>query len=110
MTSKMYMRLIVLMALGGLVSAQATGAQSAATAICTILANIAWLLTVIAAAVGIVVIVLQGIKWTGSAEDPGARKQAKQGIIHAVIGLVIVLIAVWVVVLVFGSNKCPGWF
>jgi hypothetical protein len=60
----------------------------------------------IAGGVAIVIIVLQGVKWTGSAEDPGARKQAKQGIIHVVVGLVIVLLAVWIVGMVFSNNEC----
>ncbi|MFH1054978.1 MAG: hypothetical protein V1744_02660 [Candidatus Altiarchaeota archaeon] len=98
---------ITLLTLAGLVAATATTEmQSAATVICTVLANIQWLLFAIAAGIGVVVITLQGIKWAGSAEDPGARKQAKQGIIHAVIGLVIVLLAIWIVVLVFTGEKC----
>jgi hypothetical protein len=99
---------LLLLALIGLVSAttQSTGMKSATTAICDILQNIQWLLYAIAGGVGIVVITLQGIKWAGSAEDPGARKQAKQGIIHAVIGLVIVILAVWIVMMVFTANKC----
>ena len=80
------------------------GVVSAQTAICTILSNIQLLLMAIAGGIGIVVITLQGIKWAGSAEDPGARKQAKQGIIHAVIGLIIVMLAVWIVVIVFSGE------
>jgi hypothetical protein len=98
----------VLVALGGFVAAQSSAASSAKDVVCTILNNLSWLLMAIAAAVGVVVIVLQGIKWAGSAEDPGARKQAKQGIIHAVIGLIIVILAVWIVALVFTKNACKG--
>lgn len=83
-----------------------TGATQATSAICTILYNVTWLLRMITAGVGTVVIVLQGIKWAGSAEDPGARKQAKQGIIHAVVGLIIVLLAVWIVEIVFAGGAC----
>jgi hypothetical protein len=86
-------------------TAASSGISGAITAICKILNNVSLLLYSIAGGVGIVVITLQGIKWAGSAEDPGARKQAKQGIIHAVIGLIIVLLAVYIVMLVFGS-KC----
>ena len=92
-------------AAAGIPQPAGTGVQSARQAICEILQNIGWLLTAIAAAIGIVVIVLQGIKWAGSAEDPGARKQAKQGIIHAVIGLIIVVLAVWIVEMVM-ANEC----
>ena len=99
---------LVLLTLVGLVAASgaATGLDSAKTRICEILYNIRDLLTFIAAGIAAVVIVLQGVKWVGSAEDPGARKQAKQGIIHAVVGLIIVLVAVWIVVMVVASNDC----
>ena len=95
---------LLLLTLVGLVAASG-GLATAKTKICDILYNVRDLLTFIAGGVAAVVIVLQGIKWIGSAEDPGARKQAKQGIIHAVVGLVIVLIAVWIVVMVVG-NQC----
>lgn len=90
--------------LAAAVSAQGATVQTAINAICSILTNIKILLYAIAAGVGIVVITLQGIKWAGSAEDPGARKQAKQGIIHAVVGLIIVLLAVHIVMIVFGQE------
>jgi heme/copper-type cytochrome/quinol oxidase subunit 2 len=96
----------VLLLIAGMVAAQSTPAKSAVEAICEVLANITFMLFMITAAVGIVVIVLQGIKWAGSAEDPGARKSAKQGIIHAVVGMIIVLLAVWIVALVFGDDRC----
>ena len=100
----LFMAGLVVLTLVGLVAAASTGAESAKTAICTVLGNIRDLLYAIAGGVAAVVITLQGIKWAGSAEDPGARKQAKQGIIHAVVGLIIVLLAVWIVVMVFGSQ------
>ena len=103
---------LLLSMVGVAAAATATeGVISAETAICTILANIQMLLMAIAGGIGIVVITLQGIKWAGSAEDPGARKQAKQGIIHAIVGLVIVLVAVWVVGLIFtgGGEQCSSW-
>ena len=92
----------------GLASAASvsSGMLSARNAICNILYNIRDLLFYIAAGVAVVVITLQGIKWAGSADDPGARKQAKQGIVHAVVGLIIVMIAVWIVVLVFTGSQC----
>jgi hypothetical protein len=96
--------LIVLFIAGYVAATAASGIISAKTAICAILYNIRDLLSFIAGGIAAVVIVLQGVKWVGSAEDPGARKQAKQGIIHAIVGLVIVLVAVWIVVLVFGTD------
>ena len=80
---------------------------SARSVICDVLYNIRSLLSYIAAGVAVVIITLQGIKWAASADDPGARKQAKEGIVHAVVGLIIVLLAIWIVMLVFTSgNKC----
>jgi len=90
-------------------AAAASGLASATTAICTVLENIQALLWSIAGGVAIVVITLQGIKWTGSAEDPGARKAAKQGVIHAVIGLLIVLLATWIVYMIFPFGGCTNW-
>ena len=100
---------LLVLAMAGL--AAASGPATAISAICNVLHNIQILLYAIAGGVGVVVITLQGIKWAGSAEDPGARKQAKQGIIHAIIGLIIVLLAVWIVVLVFTGGSCGegGW-
>ena len=107
MVSALLMSGVVLLALMGFVDARVSaGGSSAASALCEILINVRFMLFMIAAGVGVVVIVLQGIKWAGSAEDPGARKQAKQGIIHAVVGLVIVLIAVWIVTMIFTGETC----
>jgi hypothetical protein len=107
MSKKVLIAGLLLLFLVGMVAAtSSTGVMSATTAICKILSNIQLLLMAIAGGIGIVVITLQGIKWAGSAEDPGARKQAKQGIIHAVIGLIIVMLAVWIVMIVFTGNKC----
>jgi len=51
----------------------------------------------IAASVATIVIVIAGVKWIGSAEDAGARAQAKATIVHAIIGIVIVIIALSIV-------------
>jgi hypothetical protein len=83
-----------------------TGMISARSAICVVLFNIRQLLAFIAASVATLVITLQGVKWIGSAEDPGARKQAKAGIIHAVVGLIIVMSAIWIVRMVFTGETC----
>jgi len=82
------------------------GMESAKTVICNVLYNIRSLLSYIAAGVAVVIITLQGIKWAASADDPGARKQAKEGIVHAVVGLIIVLLAIWIVVMVFSGAEC----
>jgi len=72
--------------------------------ICLIIENLRYLLMYIAGAIATLVLVINGIKWTGSSDDPGARKQAKQGIIHAVVGLIIVMIAVNVVALIYAGG------
>lgn len=101
---------LILLGLVGVVYAagytESEGMTSAREAICGILYNIRTLLYFIAGGIAAVVITLQGIKWASSAEDPGARKQAKEGIIHAVVGLIIVMVAVWIVLMVIGGSQC----
>jgi type IV secretory pathway VirB2 component (pilin) len=77
---------------------------SVANTICDLLDNLRGLLQMIAGAVATLIIVMNGVKWIGSSDDPGARKQAKEGIVHAVVGLVIVLIAVNAVTLIYGAS------
>jgi hypothetical protein len=52
------------------------------------------------------VITIAGFKWVGSAEDPGARKQAKDTIIHAIIGMLLISVATDLVKLITGSTGC----
>ncbi|HDH41886.1 MAG TPA: hypothetical protein ENG12_05755 [Candidatus Altiarchaeales archaeon] len=88
-----------LLILGFLVMAiEIVAAQT--TVISLINALICRLITVlwgISAAVATIVIVVAGIKWIGSSEDAGARAQAKATIVHAIIGLIIVIIALSIV-------------
>ena len=86
--------------------AAASAQQQATSIICAVLGSIRTVLYLIAGGIGITVITLQGIKWAASADDPGARKQAKEGIIHAIVGLIIVIVAVAIVTLVFTQNYC----
>ncbi len=95
---------ILLLWMATIASAQSAATTQATSVICNVLVSIRTVLYLIAAGVGVVVITLQGVKWAGSADDPGARKQAKEGIIHAIVGLIIVLVAVAVVTMVFGST------
>lgn len=99
--------IFVILLLAGTVMAQidTAAASRAATLVCKILNNIKIFFELIAAGVGIVIIVINGIKWIGSSDDPGARKQAKEGIVHAIVGLIIVIIAVEIVGLVM-SSRC----
>jgi hypothetical protein len=49
-------------------------------------------------------IVYGGIKWLGGADDPGARKQAKDMVINACIGLVIILVTSGIVIYASGGE------
>ncbi len=40
-----------------------------------------------------IVILIAGIKWVGSSDDPAARGAARLTIIHVIIGLIIIVIA-----------------
>jgi len=104
---------VVMMSFVGIVSAQAN-LEMAQDKICSVLQTIYELLVYIAGGIGALVITIQGITWTASADDPGARKKAKAAIINVLIGLVIVSLALVLVALVLPESAgCvedwPGW-
>lgn len=74
---------------GGLVCCTATPTEIVNTTLCSIVVTF-W---GIAAAVASFMIVLAGVRWSGSMEDPQTRKEAKTTIIHAIVGLIIVMVA-----------------
>jgi hypothetical protein len=51
----------------------------------------------VAGAIAALVIVIAGIRWVGSGEDPGARTAAKSSVISALVGLIIIVLAVYLV-------------
>ncbi|MFH1722382.1 MAG: hypothetical protein ABH950_07250 [Candidatus Altiarchaeota archaeon] len=104
MDRKTLMTAVLMLSLIGLATAQSETTQLQ-NALSTILCVIVQLLIFIAGGIAIVIIVLNGIKWTASSDDPGARKQAKQGIVHAIVGLIIVLIAIFVVTTIVGAGN-----
>ena len=55
--------------------------------------------------VGAVMIVASGLKWAGSGSNPKARDNAKNSLIHVVVGLIIVTLAVTIVLLVYTSGQ-----
>jgi hypothetical protein len=64
----------------------------------------------VAGGLGALVITMAGFKWVGSAEDPGGRKQAKDTIVHALVGMLIIVIAAQIVGLITGTGAdkiCP---
>lgn len=103
-SSALFLAAILFCAGIGTASAQLTAAESA---ICTIMSQIKMMLTYVAGAIMAVVITMQGIKWTASGEDAGARKQAKEAIIHALVGLTIVVLGGYLVTMFPFSNSCP---
>jgi hypothetical protein len=61
----------------------------------------------IASGVAAVVFVIAGVKWVGSENDPGARKQAKDAMIHALVGLVILQVIPSIISLVMSTQDKP---
>ncbi|MEA3255165.1 MAG: TrbC/VirB2 family protein [Candidatus Altiarchaeota archaeon] len=51
----------------------------------------------VAGAIAALVIVIAGIRWVGSGEDPGARTAAKSSVVSALVGLIIIVLAVYLV-------------
>jgi hypothetical protein len=60
----------------------------------------------IATGVAAVVMTLAGIKWIASENDPGARKAAKDTIIHAIVGMIIITIISSVIGLIIKNGMC----
>ncbi|RLI90494.1 MAG: hypothetical protein DRO89_05760 [Candidatus Altiarchaeales archaeon] len=77
----------------GTVAAQTTVVSLINALICRLI-TILW---GVSAAVATIVMVIAGIRWIGSSEDAGARAQAKSTIVHAIIGLIIVIVALSIV-------------
>jgi len=73
------------------------GPNDAANAINCVICKVASLIFMIVAALAALVIILAGLKWLTSGDDPGARSAAKTAIISAFVGIIIIFIAVYVV-------------
>lgn len=99
---------VVLFVLSILVSAQLETAQSK---ICQVLESIYDLLLFIASGVAALIIVAMGITWIASADNPKARGQAKNGVIHALVGLIVVALSIVLVAVVLpaGSECVEDW-
>ena len=97
MSERTFKALIILgiLLMSGLVSANG-GTDLPGTIkkfVCKVL-NIVW---IIATVVALLMIVIYGIKWVTSADDPSARAAAKNGIIHVFIGFFVIVIATVIV-------------
>jgi hypothetical protein len=67
------------------------------THLACLICRVFYLIFYVSAAIAALVVLVAGIKWIGSGDDPAARGAAKNTIVHAIIGLIIVLIAVFLV-------------
>lgn len=74
-----------------------TAVYAAQTRVCSLLHSFYDLLVYIASGAAAVMIVVMGVMWITSAENSKARTTAKNGIIHVVIGLLIVSLALTLV-------------
>ena len=77
--------------------------NTAASKINQVLCRIAQLIFMVVGAIAALVVIMAGLKWTTSADDPGARNAAKTTIISVFVGLIIVMIAVYIVSIVIGG-------
>ena len=85
----------------------AAGSNSSLTAtVCSVMLAIQDTLMTIAPTLVLLMFVYGGVKYVFSADDPGGRKQGKMTCIHAVIGGIIVIVAVWVVRMIGFSTSC----
>ncbi len=60
----------------------------------------------IAGALAALIIVYNGVRWIASGDDAGARKNAKEAILHTIIALIIILVANEIVSLVYSGPQC----
>jgi len=81
----------------GVVFGQTPGEEDVLKRLGCLICKIMNLFFYIAAAIASLVIVIAGIKWVGSGDDPGARTAAKNSIVSAIIGLIVILIATYLV-------------
>lgn len=103
MKTKIYVTLVLLLAL-----VQAVGAMTAAqiygpitSIVCGIYSGIVNIVGALAAAV----FMISGVKWVASRDDAGARNSARSSMVHAIVGLIIVLLAKTLVEQIAGVGK-----
>ena len=68
-----------------------------------VLCKLASLIFFTAGAIASLVIIMAGLRWVTSSDDPGARQAAKTTIISAFVGLIIIMIAVYIVAIVING-------
>ena len=101
MENKLKIGLLTLMFLitNSFVYAQAIGSEATTimNAMACLMCRIMQIIYFIIAFVATLMIIFAGIKWITSADDPSARAAAKTQVFHILIGLVIVLLAAYLV-------------
>lgn len=110
----MRLAILILMLLAAHVSAQAAASELAGaiySKVEPVACGIFLAIGMVAGGIASVIIIYGGIKYLAGADDPGARKQAKDMIIHAIVGMIIIIIAVELVQLGSGNSltACAMW-
>ena len=91
-----------LLLMTGFVYAQASGMQTGAAthfynAMACIICQIMQFLYYIVAIIATLMVIVSGIKWITSSDDPEARNSAKSQVFNVILGLIIVLLAAFLV-------------
>jgi len=108
---KKFWVITLLLVVSTLVSANNTTIEAAQTRICGILERFYDLFLYLAGGIGALMIVFLGVTWIASADNSKARTAAKSGIIHVIIGLLIISVATALVMLALpeGSDCITTW-
>jgi hypothetical protein len=88
---------LLLTNLGMVLGSPAEDADLVKLKLACLICRIVTLFLFVAGGIAALVIVIAGIRWVGSGEDPGARTAAKSSIISAIVGLIIIVLAVYLV-------------
>ncbi len=91
---------ILLLIVGNVV---AVTASDPATVLASIICKVGKILVYIIFGIAALVILLSAVKWVGSADDPAARGAARLTIIHVLIGLLVTIVAVYLLGWLFGG-------
>ncbi|MBD3262144.1 MAG: hypothetical protein GF334_10850 [Candidatus Altiarchaeales archaeon] len=76
--------------------------------VCSIISSIHAALIPIGGGLVTLMFIYGGVSYVFNADNPGGRKKARDILIHAIIGGVIIVVASNIVGLIAGLTKCPG--
>ena len=105
--NKKAISVLVCLLLGTMAVAQESAGDIFGEKLSRILCTVITILFLVASGVAVIIMVLNGLKWTAAGDDAGARKQARDGLVHAIIGLTIVMLAIYVVSVVVEDSDVP---